>query len=97
MSWKKKIINAATEVAETLGNSVAYIKRQFGVTVTDEQVDAAVQHADAVTDELTKVLAAYVDSIPGVPSIVANLAAQTAMKIVDSAIAGAGEAIKARN
>mgnify|MGYP000290536201 CR=1 FL=1 len=43
------------------------------------------------------VLVDLIDEIPGVPRIVAKIAAACAMKIIDAAIAGAGEGVKARN
>lgn len=97
MSWTSKIKSALKAAAETVGNSVAYINREFGITVSDEQVDAAVATADAVTDQLVGVLERYIDGIPGVPTAVAHIAAQAAMNAIDAAIAGAGETIKANN
>lgn len=97
MSWTDGVKNALASAAKTVGNSVAFIKGKFGVSVSDAQADQGVVKAEAVAADLVKVLEAYIDSIPGVPSIVAHLAAEAALKIIDSAIAGAGEAIKANN
>lgn len=97
MSWLKKTTDAAKSAATLLGGSVAFIKRQFNVTVTDDQVDALEAKARQVSDQIEAILADYIDDIPGVPTIVATLAASLAMKAVDAAIAGAGEAVKAKN
>lgn len=97
MSWKTSLSKRLGEAAKTLGASVGFLRKTMGATVTDAQVDGAVKKADELTDRLEALLVEYIDDIPGVPNILAKLAAEQALRVIDAAIAGAGEAVKARN
>lgn len=97
MSWKDYVTTAALKAANALGDSVAFIKRKTGVAVSDAKVDELQAKARAASDKIEAALVELIDDIPGVPNIVAKIAAHAAMQALDAAIAAAGESVKARN
>lgn len=97
MNWKSYVATAAAKAADVLGDSIAFIKRKAGVTVSDEKVDELQAKARIAAEQIEAALVELIDDIPGVPNIVAKIAAHAAMQAVDAAIAAAGESIKANN
>lgn len=97
MSWKSWVQAQLTAATQTLGDSIAYLKRKTGLTITDRQADALAAKAQKAIADIEAILAGVIDEIPGVPSIVAKIGAHAAAQVLDAAIAGAAEAVKANN
>ena len=97
MSWASDVVKGRMSAAEALGRSFAKLKSVFGVSVSDSELDTLQTRAVDLVDKARKLVADEIDGIPGVPSIVADIAAQALAHVVDAAIAGAIEAAKKAN
>lgn len=98
MSWLSTVTNLRDTAAKALGNSIGALKRWTGVTVSDADVDKAVTAAEKLAGDVEALVNVYLTThAPGMLGGVAVLASHAVVSVVDSAIAGAGNVIKANN
>lgn len=83
--------------SDMVGDSVRLAKRTFGAAPTDEQADAAAAKVREAVAKVEAIAAAAIDEIPGVPTVVAKLAAHAFATILTAAVAGATQAVKDNN
>jgi hypothetical protein len=102
-SYLSQLLHRRLSVAQALGKSVGYLKAKAGLTPTDAQVDDVVAKAEAAAQfAATAVQTAFADYIrthaPLLPAdVIAAQAATVGLHIIDAAIAGAGNVVKANN
>lgn len=99
MSYLSDLIRRKITAKEFLAKSVTFLKEKAGITVSDAAVDKAVKATDELTDALQKIAEVYIAThLPLLPAQVVATAGVTAMlNTIDSAIAGAGNVVKANN
>lgn len=103
MSYLTDLAHRRVTVTQFLGKSVGYLKNKMGLAPTDAEVDtvaAAAEAAAAVTaqgvqDLLTAYIAAHAPMLPA--SVIATQASTVALHVVDAAISGAANVVKANN
>lgn len=89
--------NGLHAVRDGVTDSVVYVFSKLKHSYSDDDVDKVVATADAAIVEIEKILAAAIDNIPGVPTVIASIGAQAAGSILQAAIAGATQAAKEFN
>jgi uncharacterized membrane protein len=103
MSYLTELIGHRITKEQALAKSVGYIRRKLGLSVTDAQVDSVVVAAEAAASQaansmqvaLTAFIRAQAPMLPA--EVIATVAATAALNVVDAAIAGAGNVVKANN
>jgi hypothetical protein len=98
MSYLSELTNHKITLSQFLGKSVAYLNNKLGITVTDEAVDAGVNHLVTTTDTIETAVKAYISNVlPALPAALAVAASNAVIATIDAAIAGAGNVIKDNN
>lgn len=98
MSWATDWFRKRKTTAQVVGLSTVYLQQKLGVTVSDKNVDDATKAAVKLGDDLETLVKAYVSArIPGLGAAVAAIAVTAAFNVIDAAIAGAAETVKANN
>lgn len=98
MSYLSDWLNKKKTGAEALAASVAYARERFGLRVTDDQADAAKKACDELVDQIEALVVVFIKTrAPMLPLVVATTAAAILGSVLQTAIAGATNTIKANN
>lgn len=101
MSWFTEMRDGVFTVAKTAAASLTkfytILKANFGLQYSDAQVDEQAARIEALIPKVRDLIAQEIDDIPGVPTVLADLAAQLVGRLLDAGLAGSIEAAKQIN
>ena len=98
MSWLTDLLRRRSTLQEVVAKSADKLTELTGIRPTDEQADTIAQRVDDATDMAERAFRELIEAkMPGLPAAVATLAVTTALNTIDAAVAGAMEAVKAKN
>lgn len=97
MSFLSKIKAKVAAAAADLGASVVKLGAKVGLNPSDALLTRAETRAEAFAAAVANAAEIYIDGLPGVPLVAAQLVSHSALTFVDGVIAGAIEGAKSAN
>jgi len=102
MSYLSEYRRGHITLRQALSKSAAWVARQSGRVMSDDDITVIERHADEFTDTVEPALVALITAAfpqfpPGTVSVLAARAAQAALESVDTAVSAAGAFVKEHN
>lgn len=98
MSYLSDWLSKKKSGAEALAKSIEYARERFGLSVTDAQADAAKKACDELVDDIERLIVVFIKLwAPKLPLVVATTTAAIVGSVLQTAIAGATNVVKANN
>ena len=98
MSWVTSIFKRRNVSAETVALSTIYLGNRLGIKITDANADEGKKAALKLANDIEVLVKAYVAlRVPGVGAGVIALAVTAMFNVLDAAISGLADSVKANN